>query len=134
MNKGQLKENDQLGQWVKESGHESPSINFSENIINTLAQQKVKTAYQPVIPPFGLGMIILMIVSISVYVLLFLPNEGTNEFWSVRNIQFSKIPFSDLFSFLPSLSSNLILNLSLLAFSIFAFISALFWSKRIYSA
>jgi hypothetical protein len=134
MNKEELNHQDQLGKWIKESAHDHPSVNFSETIINAIASQQQQTIYQPVISPIGLGMISTCLLSICMYVLFFLPSDQSEELWSLKNIQFPKIHFAELLFFLPNPSSNLILNSSLLAFSILAFISMLFWSRRINKA
>ncbi len=134
MNQDQLNSEDKLGRWIKESGHEQPSLDFSAAVLKSLAKEKNKIAYEPVIPPLGFGIIILVIISLSSYVLLFLPRRGANLFMPLEKIQLPRIDFSIFNSFLVSLSSNHILNLSLLAFSIFAFLSLLIKSDRMHRA
>jgi len=134
MNREELNHQDQLGKWIKESAHDHPSINFSETIINTIASQQQQTIYQPVISPIGLRIITTCILSICIYVLFFLPSGESEGVWSLKNIKFPNIHFAEYLFFPPIPSSNIILNSSLLAFSILLFFSMLLWSRRINKA
>jgi len=134
MNEKQLNHQDQLGKWIKESGHQYPISDFSGTILSALAAQKQKTVYEPVISPLGIKLIITSIISIILYVLLFTQNSENNGLWTLKKIQLPKIHFAELLSFLPDPSTSIILNSSLLAFSVLTFITFLYWSRKINQA
>ncbi|MEN2282295.1 hypothetical protein AAGF08_09165 [Algoriphagus sp. SE2] len=127
-----IQEEEFIKSLFSEIGSESPSIDFHKRIISKI-EKKNSIAYQPLISPFALKLIVAGILFIGIITLIIVPGDETSISYltkiteltpSILNLKFPTLG-------IPKIQFGSIFNTALLAFSLLMFSWIIYTSKRL---